>query len=53
MLTPGEVAAAVADAVEAARVPLRIPVGARAAGLLAAREDAAEDAPFPPVPAGW
>ncbi len=46
MITPEEVATAVADAVEAEHLPLRIPVGEPAAQLLAARHDARDDVPF-------
>jgi NAD(P)-dependent dehydrogenase (short-subunit alcohol dehydrogenase family) len=53
MATPEEVAAAVADAVEAEHLPLRIPIGEAPAKLLAARKAAAEEAPFPPAPEGW
>jgi NADP-dependent 3-hydroxy acid dehydrogenase YdfG len=48
MITPEDVAAAVADAVEVERVPLRIPVGAPAAALLATRHDTRDDVPFVP-----
>ena len=48
MITPEEVAAAVADAVEAEHLPLRIPVGHPAAAVLAARRDTPDDAPFVP-----
>ena len=37
MITPEEVAAGIADAAEAAQLPLRIPVGQLAAKVLAAR----------------
>lgn len=48
MVTPEEVAAAVVDAVETEHLPLRIPVGAPATALLAARRDAPDDVPFVP-----
>ncbi|HEY2224628.1 SDR family NAD(P)-dependent oxidoreductase [Actinomycetospora sp.] len=47
-VTPEEVAAAVVDAVETEHLPLRIPVGAPAKALLAARHDAPDDVPFVP-----
>jgi hypothetical protein len=37
MITPEEVAAGIADAAEASQLPLRIPVGAVATKILAAR----------------
>jgi len=46
-----QVAAEVADAVEAEALPLRIPVGDPARRLLAARHAAPEDTPFQPTPA--
>jgi NAD(P)-dependent dehydrogenase (short-subunit alcohol dehydrogenase family) len=48
VVTPEEVAAAVVDAVETEHLPLRIPVGAPAKALLAARHDAPDDVPFVP-----
>lgn len=48
LITPEEVAAATVDAVEAEHLPLRIPVGAPASALLAARHDAPDDVPFVP-----
>ena len=47
-VTPEEVAAEVADAVEAEHLPLRIPVGGPARALLAARRAAPDDVPFVP-----
>ncbi|MCD2193871.1 SDR family oxidoreductase [Actinomycetospora endophytica] len=47
-VTPEEVAAEVVDAVEAEHLPLRIPVGAPARAVLAARHDAPDDVPFVP-----
>ena len=46
IITPKQVAAEVADAAEKPRLPLRIPIGAAARALLAARHAAADDAPF-------
>lgn len=46
MMTPEAVAAAVADLVEAPTVPLRVPVGAAAEHVLAARDAAPYDRPF-------
>jgi NAD(P)-dependent dehydrogenase (short-subunit alcohol dehydrogenase family) len=48
LITPEEVAAATVDAVEAEHLPLRIPVGAPAKALLAARHAAPEGVPFVP-----
>ena len=48
-LTPEEVARAVADAAELADPPLRLPIGAQATALLAARKAAPEDVPFVPA----
>ncbi|HEX6448205.1 MAG TPA: SDR family oxidoreductase [Trebonia sp.] len=48
MITPQEVAIAVADAAEAAELPLRIPIGARARAILAARREAPDTVPFIP-----
>ncbi|MFI9387467.1 SDR family oxidoreductase [Kutzneria sp. NPDC052558] len=52
-ITPEEVAAAVADTVEQADPPLRVPVGAPAERLLKARKDAPEDVPFLPAKLDW
>jgi NAD(P)-dependent dehydrogenase (short-subunit alcohol dehydrogenase family) len=52
-VTVDEVAAAVALAVEDVHAPLRIPVGAPAASVLAARKAAPEDAPFLAAPLDW
>jgi NAD(P)-dependent dehydrogenase (short-subunit alcohol dehydrogenase family) len=49
MLTPEEVAASVVDAAEAAELPLRIPIGAAAEAILAARRAAPDTVPFIPV----
>lgn len=46
VITPEDVATAVADAAEAAELPLRIPIGAGARKILAARRAAADDVPF-------
>jgi hypothetical protein len=48
MITPEEVAAGIAGAAEAPRLPLRIPIGRPAAEILAARRAAADDRPFIP-----
>ncbi|MFJ1767635.1 SDR family oxidoreductase [Amycolatopsis sp. NPDC088138] len=47
-ITPEEVAAGVADAAEISALPLRIPIGAPAAAVLAARHAAPDDRPFVP-----
>jgi NADP-dependent 3-hydroxy acid dehydrogenase YdfG len=52
-VTVEEVAGAVAIAVEDIHAPLRIPVGAPAASLLAARKAAPEDVPFLAAPLDW
>ncbi|MET0700073.1 MAG: SDR family NAD(P)-dependent oxidoreductase [Mycobacterium sp.] len=46
MITPEQVAAEVADAAESAELPLRVPLGDAARGLLAARHAAPDDVPF-------
>jgi len=46
LITPEQVAAEVADAAEKPDLPLRIPIGDAARGLLAARHTAPDDAPF-------
>jgi len=48
MMTPQEVAAETADAAEAPRLPLRIPLGAPARAILAARHEAPDTVPFVP-----
>jgi NAD(P)-dependent dehydrogenase (short-subunit alcohol dehydrogenase family) len=48
MTTPSEVAADVVDAAESPRLPLRIPVGAPARAILAARREAPDTVPFVP-----
>jgi NAD(P)-dependent dehydrogenase (short-subunit alcohol dehydrogenase family) len=48
LITPQQVAAEVADAAESARLPLRVPLGDAARGLLAARHAAPDDVPFTP-----
>jgi NAD(P)-dependent dehydrogenase (short-subunit alcohol dehydrogenase family) len=48
MITPQEVAAAVADAAESPQLPLRIPIGAAARAILAARREAPDTVPFVP-----
>lgn len=50
VITVEETAAAIADAVEADEVPLRIPVGRPARALLAARRDAPDAVPFSVAP---
>ena len=45
-ITPEEVAAAVADTIEQAEPPLRVPVGAPAKRVLQARKEASENEPF-------
>jgi NADP-dependent 3-hydroxy acid dehydrogenase YdfG len=52
-VTVQEVAGAVASAVEDIHPPLRIPVGAPATSLLAARKAAPEDVPFLAGPLDW
>src|SRR5215467_8263387 len=46
VVTPEQVAAAVADTIEQAEPPLRVPVGVPAKRVLQARKDAPEDEPF-------
>ncbi len=46
MSTPEEVAVALADLAERAEVPLRVPVGATAERVIAARDAAPYDRPF-------
>jgi hypothetical protein len=48
MITPEQVAAEVVDAAEAPRLPLRLPIGASARAILAARHAAPDDVPFVP-----
>ena len=48
MITPEEVAAGIADAAQAPRLPLRIPLGRTACEVLAARRAAPDDRPFIP-----
>jgi NAD(P)-dependent dehydrogenase (short-subunit alcohol dehydrogenase family) len=48
MMPPQEVAAETADAAEAPRLPLRIPLGAPARAILAARHEAPDTIPFVP-----
>jgi NADP-dependent 3-hydroxy acid dehydrogenase YdfG len=48
VLTPEEVAAAVADAAATQTLPLRIPIGQGAEKILAARHTAPDDVPFVP-----
>jgi NADP-dependent 3-hydroxy acid dehydrogenase YdfG len=52
-ITVQEVAAAVAAALEDVNAPLRIPVGAAATSILAARKAAPEDVPFLAAPLDW
>jgi NAD(P)-dependent dehydrogenase (short-subunit alcohol dehydrogenase family) len=53
LITPQEVAAAVADTVERPEPPLRVPVGAPAERLLQARKEAPENEPFVPAGIDW
>ncbi|MDT5154330.1 MAG: hypothetical protein QOI01_6063 [Mycobacterium sp.] len=46
VLTPEDVAAAVADAAAVAKLPLRVPIGPAAEKILAARRAAPDDVPF-------
>lgn len=46
MITPEQVAAEVVDAAEKPQLPLRIPIGAPARALLAARHAASDEVPF-------
>ena len=48
VLTPEDVAAAVADATAAEKLPLRVPIGPGAEKILAARRAAPDDVPFAP-----
>jgi NAD(P)-dependent dehydrogenase (short-subunit alcohol dehydrogenase family) len=48
LMTPQEVAAGAANAAESPRLPLRIPVGATAGAILAARREAPDTIPFVP-----
>jgi NAD(P)-dependent dehydrogenase (short-subunit alcohol dehydrogenase family) len=52
-LTVEEAATAIADAVEAETLPLRIPIGERARRVLAARQAAPDDVPFRLAPVTW
>lgn len=52
-VTVQQVAVAVASALEDSHSPLRIPVGAPAASVLAARKAAPEDVPFLAAPLDW
>ena len=52
-ISVAEAAEAIADAVEAVHLPLRIPVGAPARRALAARRQAGDDAPFLLAPIAW
>jgi NAD(P)-dependent dehydrogenase (short-subunit alcohol dehydrogenase family) len=52
-VTPEDVAATVADAIEQADPPLRMPVGAPARSALEARKAASESAAFLPVAIKW
>lgn len=52
-VTPEEVAATVADTIEQADPPLRVPVGAPAKAALEARKAAPENIPFLPVELAW
>jgi NAD(P)-dependent dehydrogenase (short-subunit alcohol dehydrogenase family) len=53
VITPEEVATAVADTIEHADPPLRVPVGAPAEQLLKARKEAPEAVPFLPAELDW
>ncbi|MFJ9249917.1 SDR family oxidoreductase [Streptomyces sp. NPDC101776] len=53
VITPEEVAAAVADTVEHPEPPLRVPVGAPAERALRARKEAPEDEPFLLAEINW
>jgi NAD(P)-dependent dehydrogenase (short-subunit alcohol dehydrogenase family) len=46
VLTPDDVAAAVADATAVSKLPLRVPIGPAAEKILAARRAAPDDVPF-------
>jgi NAD(P)-dependent dehydrogenase (short-subunit alcohol dehydrogenase family) len=48
MITPEQVALEIADAAEKPQLPLRLPIGDLARGLLAARHTAPDDVPFLP-----
>lgn len=48
MITPQDVATAIADAAESEALPLRIPIGDPARQILAARRQAPDDVPFIP-----
>jgi NAD(P)-dependent dehydrogenase (short-subunit alcohol dehydrogenase family) len=48
MITPEQVAIEIADAAEKPELPLRLPIGDAARGLLAARRAAPDDVPFSP-----
>jgi NAD(P)-dependent dehydrogenase (short-subunit alcohol dehydrogenase family) len=50
MVTPQEVAEGVVDAAESSLLPLRIPLGAAARAVLAARHAAPDTVPFVPAP---
>jgi NAD(P)-dependent dehydrogenase (short-subunit alcohol dehydrogenase family) len=53
VVTPEQVAAVVADTIEAPEPPLRVPVGIPAEQVLKARKQAPEDEPFLPVTLDW
>jgi NAD(P)-dependent dehydrogenase (short-subunit alcohol dehydrogenase family) len=53
LVTPEEVAAAVADTIEQAEPPLRVPVGAPARRALQARKEAPENEPFLMAEINW
>lgn len=52
-MTVEEAATAIADVVEADKLPLRIPIGEAARRVLAARQAAPDDAPFRLAPVTW
>jgi NAD(P)-dependent dehydrogenase (short-subunit alcohol dehydrogenase family) len=53
VVTPEEVAAVVADTIEAPEPPLRVPAGAPAEQALKARKEATDSTPYVPVPLDW
>ncbi|MFF7677593.1 hypothetical protein [Actinacidiphila glaucinigra] len=53
LITPDDVAAAVADTIERPAPALRVPVGAPAEKVLRARKEALEDEPFLATEINW
>ncbi|WP_406260322.1 hypothetical protein OH779_02475 [Actinacidiphila glaucinigra] len=53
LITPEDVAAAVADTIERPAPALRVPVGAPAEKVLRARKEAPEDEPFLATEINW